>query len=50
MMATLLAFITILINIALSDLIEADKIGTMFFLFAAMIVVADLKERKGELD
>ena len=37
-----LSFITILINIALSDLIEADKIGTMFFLFAAVIINRDL--------
>jgi len=34
----MLSLITILINITLSDLIEADKIGTIFFLFAAIIV------------
>lgn len=45
-LAILLSFITILINIALSDLIEADKIGTLFFLFAAIIVNEDLRNRR----
>ncbi len=37
-MAIALSFITILVNIALSDLIEADKIGTMFLMLIAMLV------------
>jgi O-antigen ligase len=46
LMAIVLSLITILVNISLSDLIEADKIGTLFFLLIAMIVVADLQQQK----
>lgn len=45
-MALTLSLITIIINIALSDLIEADKIGTSFFLFMAILVNLDLHARR----
>ena len=47
-MALTLSIITILVNISLSDLIEADKIGTSFFLFIALLVNMDiyLKNKK----
>lgn len=41
-MALTLSVITIIINIALSDLIEADKIGTSFFMFLSILVSLDL--------
>jgi O-antigen ligase len=41
-MAITLSIITIIINIALSDLIEADKIGTSFFMFLSLLVSLDL--------
>ncbi len=41
-MALTLSFITILVNIALSDLIEADKIGTSFFMIIALLVNMDI--------
>lgn len=47
-MAVILSFITILVNIALSDLIEADKIGTLFFLNIAMLVNMSIYLRKKE--
>lgn len=43
-----LSFITILINIALSDLIEADKIGTLFFMIISLLVTIDLWGKKVE--
>ncbi|MBC8173048.1 MAG: O-antigen ligase family protein [Chitinophagales bacterium] len=45
-MAITLSFITILVNISLSDLIEANKIGTLFFMNMALIVNMDLYIRK----
>ncbi|MFN3939796.1 MAG: O-antigen ligase family protein, partial [Chitinophagales bacterium] len=45
-MAVTLSYITILVNIALSDLIEADKIGTLFFMLMALLVVLDLHHNK----
>ncbi len=42
-MAVTLSIITIIINLALSDLIEADKIGTSFFFFIAVLVNLDLR-------
>ncbi|MFI5171861.1 MAG: O-antigen ligase family protein, partial [Chitinophagales bacterium] len=45
-MAITLSLITIIVNIALSDLIEADKIGTMFFLLLAILVNLDIYLRK----
>ncbi|MEZ5014177.1 MAG: O-antigen ligase family protein [Chitinophagales bacterium] len=45
-MAIALSFITILINISLSDLIEADKIGTSFFFFIALLVQVDLLRKR----
>lgn len=44
-LALTLSFITILVNIALSDLIEADKIGTMFFMIISLLVTIDLNSR-----
>ena len=41
-MVLTLSIITIIVNIALSDLIEADKIGTMFFMMMAILVNLDL--------
>ncbi len=41
-MALTLSFITILVNTALSDLIEADKIGTSFFMIMALLVNMDI--------
>lgn len=45
-MAVTLSIITIIVNISLSDLIEADKIGTSFFLFLAILVNLDIYRRK----
>lgn len=45
-LALTLSIITILVNISLSDLIEADKIGTSFFLFIALIVNMDIYLKK----
>lgn len=44
--AATLSIITIIINIALSDLIEADKIGTSFFMMMAILVNLDLYLRR----
>ncbi|MBC8046610.1 MAG: O-antigen ligase family protein [Fimbriimonadaceae bacterium] len=41
-MAVILSFVTILVNISLSDLIEADKIGTLFFMEIALLVNMDI--------
>jgi len=41
-MAITLSTITIIINISLSDLIEADKIGTCFFMFMAILINLEL--------
>jgi len=43
--AIVLSLVTIIINIALSDLIEADKIGTSFFFFLALLVNLDIYRR-----
>ncbi len=48
--ATTISLITIIINIALSDLIEADKIGTSFFMFLAILVNLDLYFRRMNKD
>lgn len=45
-LAVLLSFITILVNITLSDLIEADKIGTLFFMNCSLLVSMDLYVRR----
>ena len=45
-MAVTLSFITILVNLFFSDLLEADKIGTLFFLLLAVLIVLDLNSRK----
>lgn len=45
-MALLISLITILVNISLSDLIEADKIGTLFFMDIAGIVTMDIHLRR----
>ncbi len=45
-MAVTLSIITILVNIALSDLIEADKIGTSFWMFMAILVNLDIYLRR----
>lgn len=48
-MAVTLSYITILVNIALSDLIEADKIGTLFFMNMALLVIIDLHQSRGNM-
>lgn len=45
-MAILLSIVTILVNISLSDLIEADKIGTCFFMFIAILINLDLYQKR----
>jgi O-antigen ligase len=45
-LALLLSIITIIVNIMLSDLIEADKIGTLFFFNIAMLVNMHLATKK----
>jgi hypothetical protein len=45
-LALTLSIITLIVNIALSDLIEADKIGTSFFFFMAILVNIDLQAPK----
>jgi membrane protein CcdC involved in cytochrome C biogenesis len=42
------SLVTILVNIFFSDLIEADKIGTMFWALLAMLVGLDLYVRRVE--
>jgi len=42
-MAALLSFILILVHILVSDLIETDKIGSLFFLNMAVILMLDRK-------
>ena len=44
-MAIYLVFMVILVQTFLSDLIEADKTGTIFFITIALIVVQDLRNR-----
>ncbi|HNJ89037.1 MAG TPA: O-antigen ligase family protein [Chitinophagales bacterium] len=45
-MSITLSIITIIINLALSDLVEADKIGTSFFMFLSLLVSFDLLLRR----
>ncbi|MFN0276080.1 MAG: O-antigen ligase family protein [Chitinophagales bacterium] len=45
-LALTLSLITIIVNITLSDLVEADKIGTLFFFNLAMIVNMHLAVKK----
>jgi O-antigen ligase len=45
-MAVTLSIITIIVNIALSDLIEADKIGTAFVMFMAVLINLELQYRR----
>ncbi len=40
-LAVTISFITILVNLFFSDLVEADKIGTLFYALLALIVVLD---------
>jgi O-antigen ligase len=49
-LACLLSLITIIVNITLSDLIEADKIGTLFFFNIAMLVNMHLFVRNSTKD
>jgi O-antigen ligase len=50
-LAVVLSIIVILVNIFLSDLIEADKIGTLFFMNVALLVNMDLiSKRKAGLE
>ncbi len=44
LLAVSVSLVTILVNLFFSDLIEADKIGTLFFAWLALIVVLDRKE------
>ncbi len=46
LLAVLLSFILILVHILVSDLIETDKIGSLFFLNMSMMVILDIKSRK----
>ena len=45
-MALTLTLIVIYANTFLSDLIETDKIGTLYFLIVAMLINLDIKARK----
>lgn len=45
-MAILLCIITIYVSTFLSDLLEVDKTGTMFFLCIAMLVNQDIRNKK----
>ncbi len=45
-MAVLISALLIMANIMMADLIETDEIGTMFFLYIAIIINFDLKSRK----
>ena len=45
MMAATISLVTILVNLFFSDLVEADKIGTMFFAALALIVALDKPEQ-----
>jgi O-antigen ligase len=41
LLAVTVSFVTILVNLFFSDLVEADKIGTLFYALLALILVAD---------
>ncbi len=45
-MGITLSVVTIIVNISLSDLIEADKIGTLFFMNMAILVNLDLYRKR----
>lgn len=45
-MAILISALLIMANIMMADLIETDEIGTMFFLYIALIINFDLKANK----
>ncbi len=45
-MALTLTLIVIYVNTFLSDLIETDKVGTLYFLIVAMLINLDIKSRK----
>ncbi|MBK7442160.1 MAG: O-antigen ligase family protein [Bacteroidetes bacterium] len=47
-LAVTLSIITIIVNISLSDLIEADKIGTSFFMFMAILINLDLYHKRNQ--
>lgn len=47
-MATMLSFIMILTHILVSDLIETDKVGTIFFLNLAMLLILDKKSKNDQ--
>ena len=45
-MALTLTLIVVYVNTFLSDLIETDKVGTLYFLIVAMLINLDIKSRK----
>jgi len=47
-MALLLSLVIIYINLMLSDLLEADKVGTLFFLNVGLLVNLDLRNREDQ--
>ncbi len=48
-MATLISALLIVANILMADLIETDEIGTMFFLYIAIIINFDLKSKENKM-
>ncbi|MFT7587831.1 MAG: O-antigen ligase [Limisphaerales bacterium] len=48
--ALAVSLITILVNLFFSDLLEADKIGTMFYALLALIIVLDRKKSTQKLN
>ncbi|MFN0176257.1 MAG: O-antigen ligase family protein [Saprospiraceae bacterium] len=48
LLSALLCFVLINILMLMNDFVETDKIGSLFFLSAAILVNIDLKNRRGE--
>ena len=46
LVASVTCFTVILFNILANDMIETDKVGSLFFMMIAFIVNADLKQRQ----
>ncbi len=46
MMAVLLSLYIIMINLMMSDLIETDKIGSLFFINVTLLVIQDIRNTK----
>jgi O-antigen ligase len=50
LVAALLCFILIDLLMLMNDLVETDKVGSLFFLSAAVLVSVDLKNKDEQLE